>query len=251
MLVFPRFVVTMATLLLVCMLARADEVTVAVAANFNAPMQGIAAAFEKTTGHRVLASYGATGKFYAQIRNGAPFEVLLAADSQTPAQLLQDGAAVAGSSFTYAQGKLVLWSAQAGLIDQAGAVLQTGHFAHLALADPKLAPYGLAAWQTLRALGLQDALASRLVNAENIGQAYQYVSSGNAELGFVALSQVQQDGAVAGSYWLVPATLYTPLRQDAVLLEKGRDHLAARAFLDFLHSDKARAIMQSYGYTTP
>jgi len=228
--------------------ARADEVPVAVAANFTAPMQQIAAGFEKATGHKVVAAYGATGKFYAQIRNGAPFEVLLAADDETPARLTAEKAAVAGSRFTYAIGKLVLWSAKPAVVDAQGDVLKNGTFDHIALANPKLAPYGAAAVQAMKALGVHEALQPRFVMAENITQAHQFVSSGNALLGFVALSQVLRDGRIEGSAWMVPAALYPPIRQDAVLLDKGKDKPAAQALMRYLQSEQARAIIQSFGY---
>jgi molybdate transport system substrate-binding protein len=228
--------------------ALADEVQVAVAANFTAPMQKIAPDFEKDTGHKIVAAYGATGKFYAQIKNGAPFEVLLTADDETPVKLEKEGAAVAGSHFTYAIGKLVLWSAKPGVIDDAGEVLKKGGFDHIALANPKLAPYGAAAIETMKALGTYDALQARIVTAENIGQAYQFISSGNAELGFVALSQVLKDGKIEGSAWIVPAKYYTQIRQDAVMLDKGRGKPAAEALLKYLKGDKARAVIKSYGY---
>lgn len=229
--------------------ARAAEVAVAVAANFTAPAQQIAAEFARDTGHTAQLSFGATGKFYAQIRNGAPFEVLLAADDTTPAKLEGDGATVAGSRFTYAVGQLVLWSAKAGLVDERGEVLRGGGFQHLALANPRLAPYGAAALEVLGALKLVDALQPRFVQAENIAQAYQYIASGNAELGFVALSQVMREGRVtSGSAWIVPASLHEPIRQDAVLLLKGKGQPAAEAWLRYLKSDKARAIIKSYGY---
>jgi len=228
--------------------ARADEVSVAVAANFTAPMGQIAAAFEKDTGHKVIASYGATGKFYAQIRNGAPFEVLLAADAETPTKLVQESAAVAGSQTTYAIGKLVLWSPRAGVVDGSGEVLKKGAFEHIAVANPKLAPYGAAGIETLKALGVYAALEPKLVLAENITQAQQFVASGNAQLGFVALSQVLKDGQIDGSAWIVPANLYAPIRQDAVLLEKGRGKAAAEALLKYLKGDKAKAVIKSFGY---
>ena len=229
--------------------ARADTVQVAVAANFAAPMQKIAAAFEQHSGHKALLAFGATGKFYAQIRNGAPFDALLAADDATPAKLEKEGAGVAGSRFTYAIGKLVLWSAKPAYVDDKGEVLKKGAFAHIALANPKLAPYGAAAVETLRALGLLDALQPRFVQAENIAQAYQFAASGNAELGFVALSQIQNDGRIAaGSAWIVPAHLHAPIRQDAVLLQRGKGKAAAMALLDYLKSDKARAAIRSFGY---
>ncbi len=238
-----------ALFLCIAALARADETQVAVAANFAAPMQQIAAEFERDTGHKASLAFGATGKFYAQIKNGAPFEVLLAADDETPARLEQEGATVAGSRFTYAVGRLALWSARAGFVDPAGEVLKRGGFRHLAVANPKLAPYGAAAMETLIALGLLDAVQPKLVQAENIAQAYQFAATGNAELGFIAVSQIFKDGRIAaGSAWLVPARLHSPIRQDAVLLARGRGKPAAISLLDYLKGDKARAIVRSYGY---
>lgn len=232
-----------------CGTARAAEVSVAVAANFTAPMQKIAAEFERDTGHKAQLAFGATGKFYAQIRNGAPFEVFLSADDTTPAKLEEEGAVVAGSRFTYAIGKLALWSAQPGVVDDKGEVLRRGAFAHLAVANPKTAPYGVAALEVLRKLGVADALAAKLVTGENIAQTHQFVASGNAELGFVALSQVWSDGRLTGgSAWRVPAELHAPLRQDAVILANGRDKPAARALADYLRGAKAAAIIKSYGY---
>ncbi|WP_275629304.1 molybdate ABC transporter substrate-binding protein [Pseudomonas sp. 273] len=229
--------------------ALADEVQVAVAANFTAPIQAIAKDFEKDTGHKLVASFGATGQFYAQIKNGAPFEVFLAADDTTPAKLEQEKATVPGSRFTYAIGKLALWSAKDGYVDAKGAVLKQGGFQHLSIANPKTAPYGLAATQVLDKLGLKDKLAGKLVEGQNIGQAYQFVSSGNAELGFVALSQIYKDGKVTGgSAWIVPADLYEPIRQDAVILEKGKDNAAAKALVDYLKGPKAAAVIKAYGY---
>jgi molybdate transport system substrate-binding protein len=238
----------LASLLLAALPAWADELPVAVAANFTAPLKLIATGFERETGHKLVASFGSTGKFYAQIKNGAPFEVLLTADDETPLKLVKEGAAVNGSAFTYAIGKLVLWSAKPGLVDGAGAVLQKGGFEHLSLADPKLAPYGAAGVEAMKALGVFEALQPKFVTAENITQAWQFISSGNAELGFVALSQVLKDGKIEGSSWLVPAKLYTPIRQDAVILEKGRGKPAAEALMKYLKGDKARAIIKSFGY---
>jgi len=229
--------------------ARADEVQVAVAANFTAPMNVIAAQFEKDTGHKALLSFGATGKFYAQIKNGAPFEVLLAADSETPGRLVDEGAAVGASRFTYAIGKLVLWSPKPGYVDDKGAVLKKGDFAHLSYCNPKLAPYGAAAVEVMKSAGLLAALQPKLVQAENIAQAHQFVVSGNAELGFVALSQVYKDGALSGgSAWIVPSSMYPAIRQDAVVLDKGRANAAAAALMKYLQSDTARAVIRSYGY---
>lgn len=238
----------LASLVVLALPAQGDELSVAVAANFTAPMRLIAAEFEKDTGHKVLASFGSTGKFYAQIKNGAPFEVLLTADDETPAKLLKENAAVAGTQFTYALGKLVLWSAKPGLVDGAGDILKKGRFEHLSMADPKLAPYGVAGIETMKAMAVYGAVQPRIVTAENITQAYQFISSGNAELGFVALSQVLKDGKVDGSLWLVPANLYTPIRQDAVILDKGKGKAAAQALMKFLKTDKARAIIKSFGY---
>ncbi|GAC1407572.1 MAG: molybdate ABC transporter substrate-binding protein [Burkholderiaceae bacterium] len=233
--------------------ARGDQVSVAVAANFTAPMQKIALAFERETGHQVVASYGATGGFFAQIKHGAPFQVLLAADTHTPERLEQEGNAVAGTRFTYATGALVLWSAQPGLVDSRGTVLtrsaEPSLFDHLAVANPATAPYGLAAVQTLRALGVYTALAPKLVQGENITQAYQFVRSGNVPLGFVALSQVYRDGKlVTGSAWIVPPDLYAPLRQDCVVLERGRNKPAAHALARIMTGAAARKIILDYGY---
>lgn len=231
--------------------AHADDVSVAVAANFTAPMKQIATGFEKDTGHKLLLSFGGTGKFYAQIKNGAPFEVLLSADNETPTKLVKENAAVQGSQFTYAIGKLVLWSTQPALVDSQGPVLKNGDFKHIALANPKLAPYGAAAVQALKALGVYDSLSPKFVTGENIAQTHQFVSTGNALLGFVALSQVLVDGKIEGSSWLVPAELYSPIRQDAVLLEKGKGKPAAQALLNYLQSDKASMVIQSFGYELP
>ena len=229
--------------------AFADEVKVAVAANFTAPIQKIAAEFEKDSGHKALVSTGATGAFYAQIRNGAPFEVFLSADDETPARLEAEGMGVKGSRFTYAVGRLVLWSARPGVVDARGEVLKKGDFNKLALANPKTAPYGSAALEVMKKLGVQDAVQPKIVQGENISQAFQFVSTGNAEVGFVALSQIWQDGALrSGSAWIVPADQHTPIRQDAILLAKGEGKPAAAALLKYLQGDKARAIIKSYGY---
>jgi len=229
--------------------ALAGEVVVAVAANFTAPMQRLSALFERQTGHKVLASYGSTGKFFAQINSGASFEVFLAADDETPAKLERAGAAVSGSRFTYAVGRLVLWSRQAGVVDTGGEVLRGDTFRRLAIADPKLSPYGAAAVQTLRGLGQLQRLQSRLVTGENISQTYQFVATGNAPLGFVALSQVYVEGRIgSGSAWVVPEGLYQPIRQDAVLLVRGRDNPAAIALLDFLRDAPAQALIRAAGY---
>ncbi len=229
--------------------AMSDEIQVAVAANFTAPMKAIAADFEKDTGHKAQLAFGSTGKFYAQIRNGAPFQVLLAADDETPARLEKEGATLVGSRFTYAIGTLVLWSAKPGFVDDKGEVLAKGEFGHLALATPKLAPYGAAAMETLTKLGLADKLQARIVQGENIGQTYQFAATGNAELGFVALSQVMKDGRLAsGSAWIVPASMHQPIRQDAVILANGKGNPAAEALMKYLRGAKATAVIKSYGY---
>ncbi|CAI07652.1 Molybdate ABC transporter, periplasmic molybdate-binding protein [Aromatoleum aromaticum EbN1] len=229
--------------------AHAGEVRVAVASNFAAPMQQIAAAFERDTGHKALLAFGATGKFYAQIRNGAPFDVFLAADAKAPAKLEEEGLALRGSCFTYGIGRLVLWSAQPGFVDAHGDVLKRSNFRHLAVASPKTAPYGAAALEVLKRLGLADVLREKLVTGENIAQTYQFVASGNAELGFVALSQVAADGTIGrGSAWVVPPQFHTPIRQDGVILARARDNAAAHALRDYLAGDEAAAIVRAYGY---
>ena len=244
-----RFVMVMLVLSLFPEAVPAAEVRVAVAANFSKPMQAIAADFARTTGHRALLSFGATGAFYAQIRAGAPFHVLLAADEDVPARLEREGLAVAGSRFTYAIGTLVLWSARPALVDDRGEVLKRGGFARLALANPKLAPYGAAAMQTLEKLGLANALQPKFVMGGNIAQAFQFVSTGNAELGFVALSQVMKDGRiVAGSAWEVPATMHGAIRQDAVLLVAGQDNAAASALLGRLREPATVSLIHGFGY---
>ena len=243
---------TAALLALVALVApaMAGSVTVAVAANFAGPMARIAEGFTATTGHVAKIASGATGKFYTQIAHGgAPFEVLLAADDETPARLVKEGHAVAGSAFTYAIGQLVLWSATPGLVDEQGAVLATGRFNKLAIANPKTAPYGAAALEVLRARGLLAAVTPKLVTAESIAQAYQFAFTGNADLAFVALSQVALPGQpVPGSVWRVPPSLHGELRQDAVLLRAGASNAAARALLDYLQSPAARAVIAAYGY---
>ena len=229
--------------------ALAGEVSVAVAANVTAPMQRIAAAFAQDTGHVARLSFGATGKFYAQIANGAPFQVLLAADEATPARIAREGLGDGATQFTYAIGQLVLWSRQAGTVDAQGQVLRRGDWRHIAIANPRLAPYGAAALQTLQALGLAEQLQPRMVQGENIAQTYQFAASGNAELGFVALSQVMEGGQLrAGSAWVVPAALHAPIRQDAIVLQPGRGSEAAQALVQYLRGERARAILRDYGY---
>lgn len=229
--------------------AQADEVQVAVAANFTAPIQAIAADFEKDTGHKLVAAYGATGQFYTQIKNGAPFEVFLSADDTTPEKLEREGDTVKGSRFTYAVGTLALWSAKDGYVDTKGEVLKKSEYQHLSIANPKTAPYGLAATQVLEKLKLTEATKTKIVEGQNITQAYQFVSTGNAELGFVALSQIYKEGKVtSGSAWIVPASLHDPIKQDAVILSKGKDNAAAKALVEYLKGPKAAAVIKSYGY---
>ena len=227
----------------------ADSVQVAVAANFQSALESIAKSFEADTGHKVVAISGATGKFYAQITNGAPFEVLLSADQDTPKKLEAEGFAVQGSRFTYAVGRLALWSNKSHYVDGDGAILKTGQFEHLSIANPKTAPYGAAALEVIRKLKLEKSLSPKLVQGENIAQAHQFVVSGNAELGFVALSQIYKDGQLtSGSAWFIPDNMYPTIRQDAVILRPGANNPAAKALLDYLKSPKAREIMAGLGY---
>lgn len=228
---------------------RADTLMVAVASNFSMPMKEIATAFEQESGHRLNVAFAASGKLYAQIVNGAPFQVFLSADRDKPARLEQEGLAKPGSRFTYATGALILWSATPGFVDPEGLVLQSNTFDHLALPSPKLAPYGAAAKEVLENLGLFAGLSNKLVAGENIAQTYQFVASGNAELGFVARSQVMKsDQLINGSAWLVPVELHGPIRQDAILLARGEGNAGAEALMSYLRSDKAKAIITSYGY---
>lgn len=243
-------------LLAACMLTllaptqgRAAMAQVAVAANFAEPIKSIAAVLEKATGHTLHITLGATGKLYAQIKNGAPFDVLLAANTEVPLALEKDGLASAGSSFTYARGKLVLWSANSSLVDAKGQVLKGTGFRKISYANPKTAPYGEAAVQTIDQLGLTRALAHKLVQGESIGQAFSFVYTGNAELGFVALSQVLEGGKLkSGSMWLVPQNLYQPIEQNAVLLKRGAGNPAALALVKLLQSPATKDLIRSYGY---
>ncbi len=236
-------------LVLLSMLATpawSGEVQVAVASNFTAPMQRIASQFQRDTGHKAQLTFGASGRFFAQITNGAPFEVFLSADDVTPARLEAQGNAVAGSRFTYAVGRLVLYSTMPGVVDERGAVLRTGTFAHLSIADPTAAPYGLAAIQTMQKLKLCPVLLPKIVRGSSITQAYQFVATGAAELGFVAQSQVIK--VPGGSRWLVPAKLHQPIDQQAILLRTGAANPAAAAFIKFLKGPEAVAIIKRYGY---
>ncbi|CAH2602105.1 Molybdate-binding protein ModA [Rhodovastum atsumiense] len=227
--------------------ARAAETNVAVAANFTEPAKEIAKAFEAKTGHKAVLSFGSTGQFYTQIRQDAPFTVFLAADDETPKKAVEEGFAVPESRFTYAIGKLVLWSRDAGVV-KGQETLKAGAFDKLSIASPKLAPYGLAAVQTMQKLGVYDALQPKIVQGNNISQTFQFVETGNAALGFVALSQVIARDQ--GSRWVVPENLHDPIRQDAVLLKKGATNEAARAFLAFLKGPEAAKVIDRYGYGT-
>lgn len=227
--------------------AAAAELNVAVAANFTEAAREIAAAFEASTGDHVLLSFGSTGQLYTQITQGAPFVVFLAADDERPNKAVAEGLGVAGSVFTYAVGKLALWSSQPA-IPASEATLRAGQFEKLALANPKTAPYGAAAVEVLTRLGLYEKLAPKLVQGTNIAQTHQYVAGGSAELGFVALSQVI--GQTGGSLWMVPELLYKPIRQDAVLLKTGAELPSAKAFLAFLKGPEAAAVIAHFGYGT-
>lgn len=238
--------------LLISKLGYADTTLVAVASNFTKPMTEIAAEFEKTTGHSAQLSFGSSGKFVSQIENGAPFEVFLAADDKNALKLQVANLIIAESRFTYALGKLALWSNVENYVDGQGNILELGDFKHLALADAKLAPYGAAAVEVLQNKKVFEKLQSRFVIGENISQTHQFISSGNAELGFVALSQVSENGKIlCGSAWIVPQNFYTPIKQDAVLLKIGAENPAALSLLHFLKSASAKEIIQKYGYDLP
>lgn len=229
--------------------AEAAAVQVAVASNFMEPAKAIAAAFAAKTGHQANLSFGPSGQFYTQIAHGAPFEVFLSADKERPQQAEKDGFSVSGMRFTYAVGRLVLYSATAGIVDRDGKVLARDDLSHLAIADPATAPYGVAAVETLGKLGLYTRLKPKIVQGSSIAQTFQFVQTGAAEVGFVALSQVIN--RPEGSRWIVPATLHSPIDQQAVLLKTGDQNPAARAFMTFLKSPTARAIIRRYGYETP
>lgn len=225
--------------------AFAAETNVAVAANFTDAVKEIAAAFKQKTGHQAVLSFGSSGQLYTQITQDAPFQIMLSADDERPKKLVADGLAVADSRFTYAIGKLVLWSKTRDYV-KGEDTLKAGAFAKLALANPSAAPYGAAAVETLKALKLYETLQPKIVQGNNIAQTFQFIDTGNAELGFVALSQLA--GEPAGSRWVVPQALYTPIRQDAVLLKKGEGNEAATAFLAFLKGPEARSIIEKFGY---
>ena len=224
----------------------AAETHVAVAANFTEPAKEIAADFEKATGHKAVLAFGSAGAFFTQITRGAPFEVFLSADAERPIRAENEGYTVIGTRFTYAIGRLVLYSTTPGLVDGKGDVLKSQRFDKLAIADPKIAPYGTAAIETMHKLGVYDALKAKIVSGSSIAQAYQFTSTGAAQLGFVALSQVIT--VRGGSRWIVPTKLHRPIDQQAVLLKTGKNNPAARAFIQYLKSGKALAIIRRYGY---
>jgi molybdate transport system substrate-binding protein len=230
-------------------LAPAAEVRIAVAANFTAPAKLLVQAFERSGQHKVVVSVGATGQLYAQIKNGAPLDVLLAADVNTPLRLEQEGAAVPGTRFTYALGKLALWSKNPKHIDPQGQILRTAQFNKIAIADPQLSPYGAATIDVLKNLGVYPHIRPKIVQAANIAQAYQFVATQNAKLGFVALSQITDNSTLReGSVWLVPPNLYRPIQQDAVLLKRGKYNPGAIDWMEFLKTDKAQNIIRSWSY---
>lgn len=229
--------------------AFAAETQVAVAANFTEPAREIAAQFRTATGHTATLTFGSSGQIYTQLSRGAPYEVFLSADPDRPTRAEQDGLGVPRSRFTYAIGRIVLFSKTPGLVDPAGQVLRTGNFQHLAIADPAAAPYGAAALQTLRKMGVYDRLKTKIVTGTSITQAYQFVDTGSAELGFVALSQVIN--LTGGSRWVVPAANHAPINQQAILLHTGQANPAARAFLDYLKTPAATAVIRKYGYEAP
>ena len=244
-----RRLLTLTAALALSAAAHADTVQIAVAANFTAPAKALAEVFAKTTGHEAKLSFGATGAFYTQIKNGAPFDILLAADDERPIRLEKEGDTVPGSRFTYAQGQLVLWSAKPGFVDNQGAVLKSGNFNKIALANPKNAPYGAAAVETMEKLGLTAALQPKLVTGESIGQTYNFIATGNAELGFVALAQVLDGGKLkSGSMWVVPAQYHAPIIQDAVILKRAAGNPAAKAWMDLLKTPQSKEFIRSYGY---
>lgn len=245
----PAKILLLGLLILGSPLSRADEILVAVASNFTAPMTELAQRFEAQTGHTVQLAFGSSGRFFAQISNGAPYQVFLSADQDKPRRLEETGLAVSGSRFTYAIGRLALWSADAGRVLKGPEAL-SAEFNRLALANPRLAPYGQAAVQVLERLGMRDATESRWVQGENIAQAFQFVQSGNAELGFIAMSQIMHDGGVEnGNAWVVPQDLYSPIRQDAVLMQQAQSCQACIELLTFMNSVSSWQLIKSYGYT--
>ncbi|MCG8486263.1 MAG: molybdate ABC transporter substrate-binding protein [Chromatiales bacterium] len=243
----PLTIILLSTLLSVTSV-EAEEVKLAIAANFTDVASVLAERFEQQTGHTTKISYGSTGKLYSQIEHGAPFEVFLAADRERPEKAENEGLAIAGSGFVYAQGKLVLWSLKSALFEQGERYLNRGDFRHLAIANPKTAPYGMAAQQVMQHLGLLEQIRPKLVQGDSIAQTFQFVATGNADAGFVALTQIKAWQGKSGTLWEIPSGYYAPIDQAAVLLKKGRHNPAAHAFLDFLKSGEAKQLIQAYGY---
>ena len=235
--------------LLASTLSNAAEIRVAVAANFATTLKEIATVFEKDTGHKVALTQGSTGKLYAQISRGAPFDVLLSADDETPEKLVREGKAIAGTQFTYAVGRLALWSPKPDFVDEGGQVLKTDKFRFVAIANSRVAPYGRAAVQVMQKLGVLNVIEPRVVQGESITQTFQFVATGNAQLGFVALSQIVDNEKIkSGSAWIIPESMHEALKQDAVLLNSAKDAAAATALLQFLKSDKAKKLIAAHGY---
>lgn len=230
-------------------MACADDVHAAVAANFTTAIKKLAPLYEQQTGNKLIASFGATGQLYAQIKNGAPFDVFLSADNSAPKKLIAEGDAIAGSHFIYVRGRLALWSSARGYVDDRGAVLQSNQFSKIAIASPKTAPYGQAAIETLTALKLLDQLQPKFITGENISQTQQFISSGNVPLGFIALAQVKALSADnRGSYWVVPSNLHQPIDQAAVQLQRATNSAAAKSFLEFLRTPAAAVVIRELGY---
>ncbi len=237
---------------LVAFSANAAEVQVAVAANFTAPMKDIAVMYEKATGDKILASYDSTGKFYAQIKNGAPYQVLFAADAKTPAKIEAEGLGVKGTAKPYAFGKLVLWSATPDFVKEDKNFILSDAVKKIAVANPKLAPYGEAAYQTMTSWKNIERAKEKFVEGDNIGNTYNYAATGNAQVGFVALSQVidpKTSKFAKGSGWIIPSNLYSPIRQDSVVLNPGKDNAAVEKFMKYMAtSPDVKKLIESYGY---
>jgi len=247
-LIMKKFMLSLVLVVLAVTPALAEQVLVAVAANFIGPFREVAMEFEKTTGHTVQTASGSSGNFYSQIKNGAPFDVFFSADNERPKLLEEEGLGVMGSRFTYAIGRLVLWSPDPSLV-KGEDTLRSEKFKHLAIADPKTAPYGVAAKQAMQKLGVWETVQPRIVLGESLGQTMSFVESGNAELGFLALSQVMDPKIKGkGGRWDVPVNLHEPIQQDVVLLVKGKDNPAAKALMEFMGGPQARTIIERYGY---
>jgi molybdate transport system substrate-binding protein len=244
----PTILATLIGTTLLTTQVAAEEVKIAVAANFTDASKIIAKLFEKQSGHTTKISYGSTGKLYSQIEHGAPFELFLAADTKRPIKAEKEGLAVADSHFVYAKGKLVLWSIKPGLFKEGESFLKSGEFKHIALANPKTAPYGQAAEQVMQQIDVLEKIRPKLVKGDSISQTFQFTATGNADAGFIALAQMKAWKGESGSLWEIPSNYYAPIDQAAVLLKKGESNPAATDFLAFLKSDEAQAVIESYGY---